>query len=368
VALLLGAAGIRADEIAPDPAAAAAQEAARVERTLAAAPGLLAFRPQLPARLPLLFPALGGGSFLAPFESRFGAEIFYSSTLQYTRGVIASERPDPTLDDVLAYMDAVYAATGKTLFYYDGETARLDLGWRMGLPGGWEVGLDLPLIRHSGGWADEPVSQFHRLLGVSDAGRDSAPRGAAAAVFLSSDGSYRLTGDDFPSAALGDIAVRARVRLPSPGPAFAADLTLAIELPTGDPDLLAGSGGVDASAGLTFAWRHARSRWTAGLGYSALGGLESLPDVDLSDVWAATAAYEVRLGSRAAFIAQLLHGTSPFLSIRKDGISDPAGLLGAGVRLAAGGGWSVDLALVEDFYRHNTDLDIGLLLGASWTP
>ena len=265
-------------------------------------------------------------------------------------------------------MDAVFAATGKTLFYYDGETVRLTLGWRLGLPDGWEIGVDVPVIRHGGGWGDEMIARFHSAVGVSDAGRDSAPVGAGAAVFMSSDGGYVLTGDDLPDAELGDVALRGRVSLPTPGPAFAADLSLAIELPTGDPDQLAGSGGVDASIGFTFAWRHLRSRWSFGAGYSALGGLETVPDVDISDIWTATAAYELRTSPRTAFLAQILHGTSPFHSIRKDGISDPAGLLGLGLRFAAGPRWGIDVALVEDLYRHNTDLDIGLLVGATWSP
>jgi hypothetical protein len=288
--------------------------------------------------------------------------------MQYTRGVIASERPDPTLDEVLAYMDAVHAATGKTLFYYDGETLRLDLAWRLGLPGGWEIGVDLPVIRHGGGWADETVARFHSAAGVSDAGRDSAPPDAGAVAFLSSEGSYVLTDDDLPDAALGDIALYGRVRLPLPAPAWSADVTLAIELPTGDQEQLVGSGAMDASLGVTFAWTHLRSRWTFAAGYSALGGLESLPEVPITDIWTATAAYEVRMTAHTAFVAQVLHGTSPFYSLRKDGISDPAGLMGLGVRFAAGREWRVDLGLVEDLYRHNTDLDIGLLVGATWAP
>ena len=332
------------------------------------AAGLLALRPQLPAKLPFLFPALGGASIPAPLESRFTVEVLYTSTLQYTRGVIASERPDPTLDEVLAYMEAVHAATGKTLYYYDGETVRLALGWRLGLPGGWEVGVDLPVIRHGGGWAEETVNRFHSAAGVSDAGRDSAPSEAGAAVFLSSDGSYVLTGDDLPGAVLGDVALLGSVNLPLPGPAWAADLTLAVELPTGDTEQLAGSGGVDASLGVTFAWRHRRSRWSFAAGYAALGGLEALPDVEISDVWTATAAYELRMTARTAFLAQVLHGTSPFYSLRKDGISDPAGLMGLGLRFAAGQRWGIDVSLIEDLYRHNTDLDVGLLVGATWSP
>jgi hypothetical protein len=125
---------------------------------------------------------------------------------------------------------------------------------------------------------------------------------------------------------------------------------------------------VDASIGFTFAWRHLRSRWSFAAGYSALGGLEALPGLHISDVWTATAAYEVRMTPHAAFLAQILHATSPFLSIRKDGISDPAGLLGVGVRFAVGERWGIDIGMVEDLYRHNTDLDIGLLVGATWYP
>ena len=367
-AIALAVALIAGTSAHADPAAEPAASAVAPGAPLDDLPGLLPIRPQLPAKLPFLFPALGGGSIPAPYESRFTAGLLYTSTLQYTRGVIASERPDPTLGEVVAYMDAVHDALGKTLFYYDGETVRLDLGWTLGLPGAWEVGVDVPVIRHAGGWADETISRFHSGVGVSDAGRDSAPSEAGAAIFLSTDGSYELTGDDLPGAVLGDVALRGRVRLPLPGPAWAADLTVAVELPTGDTEQLAGSGEVDASLGFTVAWRHLRSRWTFAAGYSHLGGLGSLPEVEISDVWTATAAYEVRMSPRTAFLAQILHGTSPFYSLRKDGISDPAGLLGLGLRFAAGAEWGIDVGMVEDLYRHNTDLDIGLLVLATWTP
>lgn len=332
------------------------------------AAGLLPFRPQLPAKLPFLFPALGGGTLPAPGESRFQADLLFTSTLQYTRGVIVSERPDPTLDEVLAYMDAVFAATGKTLYYYDGETTRLALGWRLGLPAGWEIGVDVPVLRHDGGWVDGEVGRFHGLLGLSDAGRDSAPGDVAAAVLISQDGGYRLTEGDFPTAALGDVALRARCRLPPLGAHGIDDLTAAIELPTGDPDVLAGSGGYDASLAWTAAWTAGRSRWTVAAGYARLGGLDSTPDLPTSDTWALTGAYELRIGTGASFLAQILHGTSPYASLRLDGLSDPAGLIALGMRFAAGRRFLVDAALVEDLYRHNTDLDIGLVVGVAFLP
>ena len=43
---------------------------------------------------------------------------------------------------------------------------------------------------------------------------------------------------------------------------------------------------------------------------------------------------------------------------------------GVGKRLAelTGAEWGIDVGMVEDLYRHNTDLDIGLLVLATWTP
>ena len=144
--------------------------------------------------------------------------------------------------------------------------------------------------------------------------------------------------------------------------------TALLELPTGDEDTLAGSGGVDLGAAFSLEWRRGRARVTFALGYAFLDGLGAIPGLAIDDTWTSTAAYEHWLSRRAAVVGQILYATSPYAGLGQEGISDPAGSLALGGRFSLGRSWVMDAALVEDLLGHNTDIDVGFLLGVAWQP
>jgi hypothetical protein len=338
------------------------------EATQRSAPGLFAVRPMLPGKLPFLVPEFTAGSLPRRGESRWRADLIHASTLQFTRGVIHSSRPDPDLEEVLAYMEEVHFSTDATLYYFDGETTRLDLGYSRGMPGGWELAVTLPLVRHSGGFLDEHIDTFHDLAQRSHAGRELAPPRAGAMVLLTAQDDYVLVGDDLPAGEIGDLTLAARFALPPMGERLRGDLRALVELPTGDPRTLAGSGEIDFGASLSLRWSFARSRLTFGAGYVIVGGLEITPDLPMTNTFTGTLGYEYRLASWASIVGQFLYSTSPYRALGADGLSDAAGALAIGPRFDIGRRWVVDVALVEDMVAHNADLDIGFLVSLVWRP
>ncbi|MGD8375079.1 MAG: DUF3187 family protein [Acidobacteriota bacterium] len=332
------------------------------------AAGVFALRPQLPGKVPFLWPTFTGGEVPPPGHSRWEANVFHTNTLQYTRGIIVALPPDPSEQDVLTYMDAVHASTGKNLYYFDAETTRLDLSWAIGLPGGWELGAQVPVVSHSGGWLDTGISRFHDATGISDAGRDQAPVNAGLLVLITQQGDLVLTEETLPATEVGDVGLSARVPIPVRGERWSLVAAALLELPTGNERNLVGSGDLDLGASVTADWRRGRARVTLGCGYAALGGLAAIPGLPIRDTWTATAAYEQGLGRRAAFLGQLLYSTSPYRALGQDGLSDPSGIVALGMRFTGGRHWLVDLALAEDALGHNADIDVGLLLGLAWRP
>ena len=58
----------------------------------------------------------------------------------------------------------------------DGETYRVNLSLRYGFGDRWEVGVDVPYVRHAPGQLDAFIEGFHDLFGFGQANRDDRPR------------------------------------------------------------------------------------------------------------------------------------------------------------------------------------------------
>jgi hypothetical protein len=56
----------------------------------------------------------------------------------------------------------------------DGETARLAYGERRGLGGGWEFGVEVPLLDQGGGFLDSWIEDWHSWFGLPNGGREQA--------------------------------------------------------------------------------------------------------------------------------------------------------------------------------------------------
>jgi Protein of unknown function (DUF3187) len=149
----------------------------------------------------------------------------------------------------------------------DGESTRISLDARYGIARGFEVGVTVPYIILSGGFLDGFIDGYHSTFGFPQGGRDQAPRNRLLYVYQR-DGQQRLKIDS-SSAGLGDISLTGGWQLyqGENKPQRAVALRASLKLPTGDSDLLHGSGSTDFSL-----WVTASDDWKLEVGHFTLFG------------------------------------------------------------------------------------------------
>lgn len=246
-------------------------------------------------------------------------------------------------------------ATTQEAAIIDGETEVLTVRALRGLPGGWEVGVDLPLMRHSGGRLDSLIIDWHDLFGLPQNGRDRAPTDRLAYVYRSANANLQLARR---TTGVGDVQLLAGRSLPAGSNARAA-VRAHVKVPTGDEDRLFGSGGVDAGVS-AFYDRQVAPRWNVGVsaGLTALSdrGALALPVrplvADLSGRVSFRATPAVRL-------KVMWGGQSPvFDRSRLPELNEVAYLLTFGATVRVGASAVLDIVAVENFPHPQITPDI----------
>ncbi len=127
----------------------------------------------------------------------------------------------------------------------DGETVRTNLAFTHGFASGWSLGVEVPHYRVGGGVLDDLIDGWHSAFNLPDGGRNARPEGE----FL-----YRVGNRPMPSLVLtepdsgiGDTQLKF-ARLIGRDQGFVVQAS--VKLPTGDEDILAGSGSSDWSVTL----------------------------------------------------------------------------------------------------------------------
>ena len=257
----------------------------------------------------------------------------------------------------------------------DGETYRQALTLRVGLRERWEAFIEVPLLAHRGGAFDEFIADWHDVFGLDTGGRQFVPHGRMAIFYAGDTGRGGVHVDlERDVGALGDAsfglgyAVR-RMLLPNDGVAVRA----AVKLPTGDPDLLTGSGGLSASlwaetsgtlpgAAASRAWLYAA---TVGvLGAEAPRGLP-----DPGSRWLVFGRFGVtwRPLRWLALTSQIDVHTSPYTASRLPPLADVGVMLGFGGILRIGKRATLEVAVTEDDSGlHRSAPDIGLHVALRW--
>ena len=143
----------------------------------------------------------------------------------------------------------------------DGETRRLTLHWRQGLPGNREWGLELPYVSHDGGFLDMSIEKFHDTFRLPQNGRTDLPRNRI---------DYRYTRQGVSLVRLnravsgtGDVrlsAGKAVATEPASG-GYTAAWRVSLKLPTGDAAELLGSGSTDLASWLSAATTRPPASW-----------------------------------------------------------------------------------------------------------
>ena len=225
----------------------------------------------------------------------------------------------------------------------DSESQVLNFSLRHRIGERFELGIDVPYVRHSGGYLDSAIYNFHDLVGLSNSSRDGLDDQYR--LFFAQQGQV-LFDASTPSSGLGDIRVSAAMRLGK------ATLRAGIKAPTGDPDKLTGSGAADLSLGIygggTSTLFDRDLSFSGFVGILALGDGDVMAEIQRSAVAYAGAALRWHATSRFALATQLYAQGSYF-----DASLDEIG--GNTFQLAFGGdyrfpaqGLLLRLAIVED--------------------
>ena len=251
----------------------------------------------------------------------------------------------------------------------DGESYFLNLSWRRGFKDWLEVGIDVPLVSHSGGALDGVIKNWHDIWGLSNSKR-KGPDDQQQFLF-SVDDMRQLEVVDSVSG-IGDVQLTAGIPLSrkNENGKTALALRFGVKLPTGDADDLLGSGAVDGSVGLY--GDSAMTLFGQSLGISGFAGVLGLGSGDvLSDrqrdfvpfgggamTWRASD----RLGITAQFQVQ-----GSYIDSDLDELGGSSVQLGFGASYRfRENGWMLTCALVEDLISDATP-DVGFFVGFSKT-
>ena len=172
----------------------------------------------------------------------------------------------------------------------DGETTGLTARWAYGLGDGWEVEAETSWRRHSGGFLDRWIEDWHDLWGLPDGGRPEAPRDRLDYRYLGPGARFSLQES---AAGLSDLHLAAvRDMWRSDDAAFS--IRTGVKLGIGDEDRLLG-GGNDYYVSINATGASANPGglvWHAQLGYLRAGELRILGALQRRNPWFAGAGVE----------------------------------------------------------------------------
>lgn len=228
----------------------------------------------------------------------------------------------------------------------DGETLRTTLSLRYGLSERWELGVDLPHVRHSGGSLDGFIEKWHGWFGLPNGGREDFPEDRL--NYAWSNDPLRAVAINRSASAIGDASIHVGYQFTTQ-----SDRSLAfragVKLPTGEADNFTGSGATDIFASLhmsqqtLFGNEHLAAHGSMGLISIGDGDIEN--SKDWLTFGSATLAWRVH--QRVSLKTQLDFNSAGWDSKLKE-LGDFSTQLTLGGSIALGANTQLDLAVVED--------------------
>ena len=223
----------------------------------------------------------------------------------------------------------------------DVESHVLSLSLRRRVGERFEFGIDVPYVRHSEGFLDSVIYNFHNLVGLPNSTRDGPDDQYQ--LFFEREGAV-LFDSSTPTSGLGDIQLSAAMKLGK------ATLRAGVKAPTGDPDKLTGSGATDLSLGIyggsVTRFFDRDLSYSGFVGVLALGDGDVMAELQRSAVPYGGAALRWQATKRLALATQL-YVQGPYFDINLDELGGTTFQLafGADIRLQR---MLLRFAIVED--------------------
>lgn len=152
------------------------------------------------------------------------------------------------------------APNGESIVW-DGETTQYTLKIRYGLFESLELGVDVPLVEHGGGYLDSVIRNYHKMVGFPNNRQELFEKNQI--LYQVDENGTTIYSMKEKHSGLGDVRLTAAV--PLVGKELRSERHLALrsllKLPTGNSDYLLGSGGMDLSVGLAYSDYQTLNRW-----------------------------------------------------------------------------------------------------------
>jgi hypothetical protein len=246
----------------------------------------------------------------------------------------------------------------------DGESERLGVRYLRGLGNGWEAGVDLPFIKHSAGYLDGLIIDWHDFFNLPQGGRDMAPKHQLRYSVDAPDTQVSLVDR---AAGVGDVQLMVGKQLRR-NEASATSLRVHVKLPTGDSDELLGSGGHDVSLTLHHVARvHPRLDVGVSAGATLLDEGDVLPAQTRSVVGHFGTFASFAASQRLRLILQWDVHSPVFEDIDLPQLEETAYLLSFGADYRVGTG-NLRFSVVENFPHPEISPDVAFMLSWQWVP
>lgn len=246
----------------------------------------------------------------------------------------------------------------------DGETLRTTFALNRGFAERWSVGVEVPHYQLSGGVLDDVIDSWHSVFGMPDGGRNNRPEDQSLFRLANSAGTFFDIGGRHRG--VGDLQLKV-ARTLGADQGFVVQGT--IKLPTGDEDMLAGSGSADwaitalRSRGANVWNRPAGFYW--GMGAIRAGEPERIRFAAKTLVYTAIVGGSLQVRPRFGVKAQL--------DVHTRFYSSPLEEIGEHAIQATVGAWLrptpravFDFAVVEDL-EVSTAPDVVVQVAAHWS-
>ena len=176
-----------------------------------------------------------------PFLQIFGLPPLQSATL-------AAEGSMTMAVSLDLANNADFGETDVESFLIDGESYFLNVSLRRRITDRLELGVDVPLVVHDGGFMDSAIINWHDTFGMSNTKR----RGPDDQLqFLYERDGLTLYELNSGASGLGDVQLGAAIRLKENNEdGYAMAVRTSLKLPTGDDTDLLGSGAADLATAL----------------------------------------------------------------------------------------------------------------------
>jgi hypothetical protein len=284
-------------------------------------------------------------SFAFPFEGPFQVKNQFPIFLPVDQPYLEQAATGDSLSLSLSHSSVfVIKDSAEWSAHLDIELTELAIRYKKDIPGLFELGVDVPVLRATAGFMDRPLAWYHRTFGFPDYGRSTRPRNDFL-YDIRKDGAPLIEGDN-DRIGFGDVRLTVKKKLIEGG--TVVSILGNVELPTGNARVGYGNGSVDTGfAMLLDQDLGPDARLYANLGAVFPGDLKAYKTVKLDRFYYAGAGAEYLIWPDLSLLAQVMVQTSPY---PKTGISqvDTPGIL-----LVLGGRYyvskdSFEFSLTED--------------------